>query len=815
MSVASTRTFVSASTMPLAWEKNPHLPRGVAAVFAALRFSTAAPELLHGLSDAEWKSTLDFCDRASLTLFLGALYKDYLPAWVSERIIRNIAGNTERIGRLRTTLVEIASAFEAQSIEYLLLKGFSHEMDYAPDPNLRVGYDLDLFTPGDSLDRAYQTLRAIDYVPMEGNEEGLADHYPPLIRKTGWEFRGDFFDPAIPGCIDLHFRFWDPATERFEAPGVEQFWERRISQDGIPILDGADRLAYASLHLLRHLFRQGVRPLHVYEIGYFLETKSGDDAFWDRWRNLHPEPLRRLQAVAFRLAESWFGCRMAPAAADQVEQLDDGILLWFKRYAAAPVETTFHPNKHELWLHFALLKFARDRRQVFVRRVFPCSLPSPIEAVYVPDDQVTWNMRIRRGLRYGSYVAKRIVHHARALPPVIVHCLIWRSRTWQLPLPFWRFLACSTLLNLGAYQFLLLYNLYLLDLGYRENVLGLVAGAFTAGSLVGVLPAAVLTYRWGLKKTLLACVAATSLVFVMRAVVTGQPALMASAFAGGLLFSIWAVCVSPIVATVTTETARPTAFSITFGSGVGLGIAAALIGGRLPGWIARAGWAASPAQSKQFVLFAASGCALLALCPVLRLRVESPPRETRYYPSGSFIRRFLIAIGVWSFATGLFNPLFNAYFARQFHMSVESIGTAFSVAQAAEVVAMMAAPFMLLRLGLTRGVAIMQLASAAALGLLTRAPVALVGVALYAAFASFQYMSEPGIYSSLMSRVLPERRSGASALNFLVIFAGQALAASAAGVIVARAGYRPMLVAASILAAVAAWLFWRLPQGSL
>jgi len=282
-----------------------------------------------------------------------------------------------------------------------------------------------------------------------------------------------------------------------------------------------------------------------------------------------------------------------------------------------------------------------------------------------------------------------------------------------------------------------------------------------------------------------------------------------------LMFSIWAVCMSPVIAAVTTESARPTGFSIAFGSGIGLGVLAGLIGGRMPGWVTRAGWAASPAQSKQIVLFTACASVVLAFWPVLRLRLDSPaPHETRSYPSGSFIRRFLVAIGVWGFAVGLFNPLFNAYFARQFRMSVERIGTTFSIAQATEVVAMMAAPFVLRRLGLTRGVALMQLASAIALALLAPAPVALVAVALYTAFASFQYMSEPGIYSELMNCVPPGQRGGASALNFLVLFGGQALAAAISGAIVARYGYPPMLAAASVLAAFGAWLFWHLPQES-
>ena len=424
-------------------------------------------------------------------------------------------------------------------------------------------------------------------------------------------------------------------------------------------------------------------------------------------------------------------------------------------------------------------------------------------------------MRVRRGVRYVTDVGERFLHHARSLPPIVAHGLIWKSPIWRLRAPFWAFLVCSTFVNCGGYLFLLLYNLYLLDLGYRENVLGLVASAFTAGNLAGVLPAAGLAHRVGLKKTLLVCIAGSAAVYLLRAILTGEPALLATAFASGLMFSIWAVCMSPVVAAVTSESARPSGFSITFGSGIALGVLAGVIGGRMPGWVAHGGFASSPAQAKQLVLFIASAFVLLALWPAMRLRLDSPaPRDTRSYPWSPFIRRYLVAIGVWGFAIGLFNPLFNAYFARQFRMPVEKIGTVFSVAQAIEVAAMMAAPFVLRRLGLTRGVAAMQLATAAALALLAPAHVALVAAALYAAFASFQYMSEPGIYSSLMSRVLPEQRSGASALNFLVMFAGQALAATAAGAIVTRYGYPPMLAAASILVAIAAWLFWRLPQES-
>jgi len=50
-------------------------------------------------------------------------------------------------------------------------------------------------------------------------------------------------------------------------------------------------------------------------------------------------------------------------------------------------------------------------------------------------------------------------------------------------------------------------------------------------------------------------------------------------------------------------------------------------------------------------------------------------------------------------------------------------------------------------------------------------------------------------------------RNSASALNFLVTFAGQALAAAAAGWLLARVGYPPVMVAAGVICVLAALLF--------
>lgn len=795
----------------VAWEKNRHLPRGAAAILAALRFRDPEPDLLHRLSDTEWTNALDYADRAGLTLILGATCGEHLPAWVRERIDRNLAGNTERLARLRSSLAEIAACLARCRVDYLLLKGFSHQAGYVADPRLRMAWDIDLFTPRDSFIAGRDAICAMGYEPTRDAEARVNFHLSPLLRKNEWRWRGDFFDPETPVPVDFHFDFWDSSTERIQVDGTDDFWNRRVTEDGIPLLHPVDRLGYTALHLLRHVLRGSTRPYHVYELAYFLEHHCEHQEFWDQWRALHPEPMRGLEVIGFRLAVYWFGCRLAALPREDIYQLDESVAWWFDRYASAPAEAPFRPNKDELWLHFALLNSGRERRRLFLRRAFPTNRPRETAATLMTDEKAAWHARAQSRIKYAAHAAERVFHHARALPSTLAHGAVWKFRSLDVGAPFWHFLVASCLFNIGLFLFYVLYNLYLLDRGYRENVLGVIVSAFTVGNLAGVLPAAGFARRFGLKRTVVLCFLGTSAVFALRSLVSGEPGLLAAAFAGGLLFSIWAVCVSPVVAALTTERARPVGFSLIFGSGIATGVLFGAIGGHLPGWLLRFGLATTAAGAKQFVLLVAAAAPIFALLPLARLRIESPQaRETRSYPRGSFITRFLIAIGIWNFATGLFNPLFNAYFARQFAMPAARIGTAVSLAQAAQVLAILSAPLALRKLGMVRGVAGMQFATALAIASLASCSAASAAIALYAIYASLQYMSEPGIYSLLMDRVAPGERSGASALNFLVLFLAQAAAGWTSGIIITRMGYSSMLAGAACLAAAAGIAFWRL-----
>ncbi len=376
---------------------------------------------------------------------------------------------------------------------------------------------------------------------------------------------------------------------------------------------------------------------------------------------------------------------------------------------------------------------------------------------------------------------------------------------------YWTFLFAENLYDIGLYIFVLLYNLYLLDLGYREDFLGLVTSAMSLGSIVGALPGAGIVRKLGLRRTVISSSAGVAVLCAFRTAALGRPWLIGTAFVAGAISSVWAVSLVPVVAALTNDRNRAMGYSIWTGWGIGLGAIVGVVAGSMTGWIRRLGLAAGDLPARQTALLIGSGIALLSPLLLIRLPLgRTENRKARIFPRSPFAQRFLFAYAVWNFGVGAFNPFFTAYFSRQLHMSAPRIGVVFSAAQLAELGALLAAPLMLRRFGIVRGISLMQAGAALSLALLATEPPALAAGIMYAMFGSFQFMSEPATFTLLMSRVETDQRAGASSLSFFVTSASQAASSALAGLSIVHFGYRPLLIFASVTSALAAWLFHRL-----
>ena len=354
---------------PVRWQQVAELPRPCAAVLAALNFAEPSEELLVSLCDDEWDEALRFCDRSQLTLVFGDTCRPHLPDRVRERIEQNFAANSRRLGRLK-----------------LLLE---------------LGFD---------------TVRGHQRLPI--------DHLPPMVRRTDWHWKGDYFDPDIPPIVELHFQLWDEKTERIRVAGLDKFWltrtEQLFDERLVPALQPVNQLGYAALHALRHLLRGDLKLAHALELAHFLENQRNNRDLWRQWEEWHSPSLRQLEAVSYLLAEAWFGCRLAQAVQNEVARLPRDVHSWFADFAPSPLTSHFRPNKDELWLHLAMLPRLRDRMRVTRRRLLPLRLPGHVDTMFLPAERITSHLRWRKWTRYAAFLAKRLWFHCHSLLRILL-----------------------------------------------------------------------------------------------------------------------------------------------------------------------------------------------------------------------------------------------------------------------------------------------------------------------------------------------------------------------------------------------------------
>lgn len=394
-----------------------------------MQFHGGSTAELESVPESAWPALLRALDDHGLTLPLGIRRGNALPCFVQARIERNLADNAQRHTRLVEAYREVTSALQVRGIGYAVLKGLSRWPYYCSDLRHRPSYDIDLYCPENAISRALAVLTELGYEPVHAGSHRETDHLPRMIRKTGWIWRQNYYDPEMPLAVELHFRFWDEVTEHFSTGDTSLFWHRRVIRDvagmPLPVLNPVDALSYSALHLVRHLLRGALRLHHVYEMGHFLEASAADDAFWAEWRDTGLASCRGLEAIAFRVAREWFQCDIHPVAREAVEQLPHSVERWFELFGNSPALIAGSPNKNELWLHCCLLTSARDRREIVLRRLFPVRRGRVILNPHVQPDRTSLRMRIE-GRRYACvFLAQRAAHHCAAIVQTLRSGLLW------------------------------------------------------------------------------------------------------------------------------------------------------------------------------------------------------------------------------------------------------------------------------------------------------------------------------------------------------------------------------------------------------
>lgn len=401
---------------------------------------------------------------------------------------------------------------------------------------------------------------------------------------------------------------------------------------------------------------------------------------------------------------------------------------------------------------------------------------------------------------------------------------LWRNpRAWlhrqRLSRGYWVYFAAAFCFDAGFAVYFFLFNLYLLDVHFYERAIGLIGGAMTLGSVAGTLPAGALARRYGLRPLLVVAFVAAPVLCALRAVWIWEPAQLGLAFLAGVAMSGWTVSYLPTVAGLTTLENRPSAFSLVYAASIGCSCLGALVCGDLPQWLHRVGLDLQPAAVKRVILLASCAIVAAGLPAVLRLPrarlaavkvAEAEPslpgfRLARMRLS-PILLRVLPVLMLWSVVLAAFTPFANVYLAHNLHLPLERVGLLFAVSQGLQLCAILVNPPLFGAVGMVTGIAITELATAAALGAMALTPNLRLSVGLYLAFSALQWMSAPGLYNLLMDRTPESERSTAAAITMFLTALVSSGATAAAGALFAWAGYPRVLLGIAVLAACVAVL---------
>lgn len=358
------------------------------------------------------------------------------------------------------------------------------------------------------------------------------------------------------------------------------------------------------------------------------------------------------------------------------------------------------------------------------------------------------------------------------------------------------FLA-TLFIQIGLGIFSVIYNFYIRELGYSEEVNGQVISMTSLATALILIPAGMISDKFGRKKVMLFGTTFTGIVLLFRGIFELQSALLALAFIGGLTSAFIFVTAIPLLSENSSPSQRVHLFSMYSA----LMTVANVIGNMLGGFLTdlfslfiQELWGIRITLIIGAVIFA------IALIPISRFsdvsfrenenddKIPLLQNIKQQKEGVNIILLFAIAQLLIGFGSGLVIPYLNLYFADRFSASNSIIGIIISLGQAATAVAMIIGPYVVRKIGEVKAVAFLQLASLPFL-LLTAYTQNLFLAATGFIFRQALMNAGNPIQSSLMmSKVNHSIRGLANSVNQMVFNLGWALMGPVSTGIVHRYG---------------------------
>jgi MFS family permease len=380
------------------------------------------------------------------------------------------------------------------------------------------------------------------------------------------------------------------------------------------------------------------------------------------------------------------------------------------------------------------------------------------------------------------------------------------------------FLAFNFLTSLYVGISSVIFNLYIIKLGYNEQFLGLIISITMISTGLFAFPAAQVCDRVGSKKTLLLSSVLSTIVLFLLYVLTSQEWLLILSLLSGIFSTVPTIIAAPFMVENSTPEDRIYLFSVNFTLFVVATVMGMAIGGYLPQvWSSIFHVDGSAVTSFRYTLYVSVAVAIVSILPLMLLQekkktcVNTPDfrKMVRGLAASSTVKRLVTISCVIGLGAGLIVPFFNVYFNKMLAATPGQIGIIFALAQASMAVGAIAVPFLVSRIGKVRTVSLTYLISIPFLIVLALSTNLYIASAAYILRMLFMNMSMPISNSFSMEIVNSEEMASVSSLTSMGNFMAIAISSYIAGVLMSYGSYLLPYVATCVLYMSAAALYFK------
>lgn len=370
----------------------------------------------------------------------------------------------------------------------------------------------------------------------------------------------------------------------------------------------------------------------------------------------------------------------------------------------------------------------------------------------------------------------------------------------------------------------LLFNFYVLSLGYNEATLGNLVTARSLTSLIAALPMGYLTDRIGSKNAFLIGYLAYGVSMALMLIFPSVPIFISMNVLQGVAQSLSGVATGPFLMENGGPKERTYLFSLSSGLRMTATSIGEWLGGYLPGWAAGI-IAVSAVSSRAYgwSLWVMAFLSLASAVPVILMKanLRSISQRSAFAPV-SFVRKNPGLLGklilpslVISIGAGMVMPFMNVFFRNVHSQSDTAIGVIFAWGSLAMGIGLVVAPALAERFGKIQVVTATQALSIPFLALLGFAPWFEVSVVAYYIRLTLMNMSGP-IYSTFtMERVDPKSRGMIASLSSMAGNFGWAFSPTISGLLQVRSGFQwPFTITIiTYVIAISMYYAWFLAKG--